>query len=418
MKIACMVDEYPPYFLGGLCTYAMEISREFARMGHEITVFSRNKGNDLTRDLWEGIEVHRPYLMDFVDVLPIVIPADVRKWSPKGQEFFQETLHYNFMAASKLINQLVRVEGRSFDIVTAHDWLSAMAGIMAKRNLDLPFVFHFHSSEGGRTGNGSETIKEIERIAALEADRIITVSYAMRDELVRQGVREEDIRVVYDGVDPQKYRPDRYSADEARAIKEEIGVGRHPMVLYVGRLTWTKGVDSLIRAMPIIRSSVPDAKLVILGSGEEEQLLEHLVRCQCADAVILNLSYVEEEERIRYYAACDVAVFPSKYEPFGLAATEAMAMGKPVVVGGRGTSGMREQVICAGEHACGFHINPNDPQDIAKFTVRLLKDEDLRNAVGRAARKRVEEHFTWQLCAQRTLEVYRDAIELQRREKH
>jgi glycogen(starch) synthase len=418
MKIACMVDEYPPYFLGGLGTYAMGLSRQFLQMGHEVTVFARNKGDDPTCDLWEGIEVHRPYLMDFVEVLPIVVPPDVRKWSLRGQEFFQETLHYNFMVASELINHLVRQEGRRFDIVVAHDWLSAMAGIMGKHNLDLPFVFHFHSSERGRTGDGSETIREIERIAALEADRIITVSYAMRDELVRQGIREGDIRVVYNGVDTRKYRPGLYSKDEIRAIKQEIGVGRHPMILYVGRLTWTKGVDALIRSMPIIRSSVPDAKLVILGSGEEEQLLDHLVQCQCADAVILNLSYVEEEERIRYYAACDVAVFPSKYEPFGLAATEAMAMGKPVVVGGRGTSGMREQVICAGEHACGFHINPNDPRDIAKFTSQLLKNEDLRKAVGRAARKRVEEHFTWELCAQRTLEVYRDAIELHRRKKH
>ncbi len=417
MKIACMVDEYPPYFLGGLGTYAMELSRQFVRMGHEITVFSRNSGDDPPQGIWEGIEVYRPYLMNFTGVLPIVVPPDVRKWSPRGQEFFQETLHYNFMAASTLVNQIVRVDGRSFDIVVAHDWLSAMAGIMAKRNLNLPFVFHFHASERGRTGNGSETVKEIERIAAFEADRIITVSYAMRDELVRQGVREKDIRVVYNGVDTQKYRPDRYSADEIQAIKEEIGVGSHPMILYVGRLTWTKGVDSLIRAMPIILASVPDAKLVILGSGEEEQLLGHLVVCQCADAVILNLSYVEEEERIRYYAACDVAVFPSKYEPFGIAATEAMAMGKPVVVGGRGTSGMREQVICAGRHACGFHINPNDPQDIAKFTVRLLKDADLGEVVGRAARKRVEEHFTWDLCAQRTLDVYREAIEMHRRKQ-
>ncbi|HDR73645.1 MAG TPA: glycosyltransferase family 1 protein [Methanoculleus sp.] len=418
MKIACMVDEYPPYFLGGLGTYARELSRECTRMGHEITIFSRNRGADPLRDVCEGIEVHRPYLMNFTGVLPIVVPPDVQRWSSRGQEFFQETLHYNFMAASELVNQLVRVENRSYDIVVAHDWLSAMAGIMAKRNLNLPFVFHFHSSERGRTGNGSETIREIERIAAQEADRIITVSYAMRDELVRQGIRENDIRVVYPGVDTHKYRPDIYTADEIRAIRDEIGVGRQPMILYVGRLAWTKGVDSLIRAMPIIRSGVPDAKLVILGCGEEEQLLGHLVQCQCADAVITNLSYVEEEERIRYYAACDVAVFPSKYEPFGLAATEAMAMGKPVVVGGRGTSGMREQVICAGEHACGFHINPNDPADIATFTVRLLKDADLRAAVGRAARARVEEHFTWHLCAQRTLEVYRGAIDVHRRATH
>jgi glycogen(starch) synthase len=157
---------------------------------------------------------------------------------------------------------------------------------------------------------------------------------------------------------------------------------------------------------------VPDARLVILGSGEEEGLIDQLIREHGLEpAVVRTLSIVDEETRIRYYAACDVAVFPSKYEPFGIVCTEAMAMGRPVVVGARGTSGMREQVIPGGAGRCGFHINPYDPADIARYTVALLRDPDLRGEMGRNGRRRAEECFTWERIARRTLDIYREAIE-------
>ncbi len=411
MRMVYFVDEFPPFFRGGLGTYAMEITRQIVRLDHTITVFSRNTGDDPTRDIWEGVEVHRPLLMNIVDVLPIAVPEDVKRWPIGSQEFFGETLLYNFLSASKLVNRLVAKERRKFDILVSHDWLAALAGIIAKRNLNLPFVFHFHSTEQGRTKDGSPTVKEIERMAGLKADLIVTVSYAMRDELVSLGYPEQKIRVVYNGVDERKYRPDRFPEDEVRAFRERIGVGDSPMILFVGRLAWVKGADTLIRAMPLILREVPDAKLVILGKGDQQTLLVQLVHSLgLQENVILHFKYVSEEERILYYAACDVAVFPSKYEPFGIVCTEAMAMGKPVVVGARGTSGMREQVIPEGSNACGFHVNPYDPADIAKFVLTLLKDTDLRSKMGRNARSRVLERFTWKAVADNTINVYEEVV--------
>lgn len=412
MRLAYFVDEFPPFFRGGLGTYAMEITRQFVRMGHEVTVFSRNKGDDPTREVWEGVEVHRPVLMNISDVLMVLNQGDVRNWDPGGQQFYQETLLYNFLSASKLVNMLVPLEKRVFDIVVSHDWLAAIGGIVTRRNLDLPFVFHFHSTEEGRTSNGSATVKMIERLAAEHANLIVTVSYAMRDELMRLGYPESRIRVVYNGIDPRKYRPDRFSEEEIRQFRNELGVGESPVILFIGRLTWVKGIDMLLMAMPHILREVPDAKLVILGKGDMERLLTHIIRAQGLEkSVITNYAYVSEEERLRYYAACDLAVFPSKYEPFGIVCTEAMAMAKPVVVGARGTSGLREQVISAGPGQTGFHINPYDPQDIAKFTVILLKDRELRRRLGGNGRKRVLEEFTWERAAMETVRVYREALE-------
>jgi glycosyltransferase involved in cell wall biosynthesis len=409
MKIAYFVDEFPPFFRGGLGTYADEISRQFVRKGHSLTVFSRSTGRDSTSETRSGIDIHRPRLMNISDIIPVINPAEVKTWDGNGQEFFAETILYNLLSASKLVNYLVAKEKRQYDLLVSHDWLAAIAGITAKRMLQKPFVFHFHSTEQGRNPSGSPTIKDIERLSATIADRIVTVSYAMRDELVSFGYPEQKIRVIHNGVDEKKYDPARFSPGEIEAFREKIGVGHSPMIFFVGRLTWVKGADTLVRAMIHIVKEIPDAKLVILGVGDMEQMLGHMVHNHhLEENVLLHFRMAPEEERILYYAASDVVVLPSKYEPFGIVCTEAMSMGKPVVVGARGTSGFREQVIPAGEGICGYHINPYDPLDIAKFTLEILKRHDLAETMGRNGRSRVIEHFTWDTAAENTLRVYQE----------
>jgi glycosyltransferase involved in cell wall biosynthesis len=417
MNILYICDEFPPYFRGGLGTYAIEMTRRFVEEGENVVVFARNPDNKaVTRDLYKGVEVHRPQVVDAADLLPIIIPQDVKFWAPPAQKFFAETLMYNILTCTKVINQLVAREGRKFDLIVAHDWLASIAGIILKKQLQLPLVVHFHSTEQGRSGGGgSPTVREIERLAAFTADRIVTVSYAMRDELVGLGYPEGKIRVIYNAVDEKKYDPAKVPKDAVRELRNRLGIGESPMVFFVGRLSWVKGADSLVQAMPYVLKEVPDAKLVIVGKGEQEGMLTDMVRRLGIEKnVILKFEYLPEQERILYYAACDVAVFPSRYEPFGIVCTEAMAMGKPVVVGAKGTSGLREQVIpCDLPHAkrCGSHVDPDVPYDIAKFVIELLKDKELRERLGRNARERVLEKFTLDRAAKETLAVYRELVQ-------
>ena len=98
-----------------------------------------------------------------------------------------------------------------------------------------------------------------------------------------------------------------------------------------------------------------------------------------------RFDFIPEEERILHYAACDVAVFPSLYEPFGIVALEAMAMEKPVVVGASGVSGMREIVICCGEEQCGYHVDPNNPSDIAWGVMNALESPEKRSGSEKTA---------------------------------
>jgi glycosyltransferase involved in cell wall biosynthesis len=316
------------------------------------------------------------------------------------------------LSASKLVNNLVFKDNQHFDLLVSHDWLAALAGVISKRNLSIPLVFHFHSTEQGRNPAGSPTIKDIERIAAIISDRIVTVSYAMRDELVGHGYAEQKIRVIHNGVDEKKYNSARFSVRTVEAFREKIGIGHSPMIFFIGRLTWVKGADTLVLAMTHIVKEIPDAKLVILGSGEMDQMLNQMVHdLHLEKNIILHFGIVPEDERLLYYAASDVCVFPSKYEPFGIVCTEAMSMGKPVVVGARGTSGFREQVIPRGDGICGYHINPYDPLDIANYIVDILKHPDLAATMGRNGRNRVEEQFTWDIVSDKTLGVYQEVVD-------
>jgi glycogen(starch) synthase len=410
MKIAVLVYEYPPKIVGGLGTYAAEITRKFVLMDNDVTVFTMNDdaGTLPRREIWRGIEIHRPLHIDVSDSLPDVIAEDIKKWG-RGLHLFGKLLVYNYLTASKLINELIRKEGVNYDVVVAHDWLSIMGGVTVKKESGLPLAFHVHSTEKGRTlGNGSSVVSNIELRGAKMADMIVTVSYAMKDELIQLGFPRNKIEVAYNGVDPQKYDPQSISAEQVRKIREFYGLkdGDY-LILFLGRLVGVKGVDKLIMAMPHVLSKLPTAKLVIVGVGDQQEYLMNLTRTmRLNDYVRFRFDFIPEEERILHYAACDVAAFPSYYEPFGIVALEAMSMEKPVVVGAAGVSGMREIVVCCGDEQCGYHIDPNNPSDIAWGIVSSLEDPERQKWLGRNGRKRVLNEFTWNKIAEKTLELY------------
>lgn len=413
MDIVFFVWEYPPRLVGGLGTYAAEITRELVKLGHTVLVFTLNDGKLRTRELMAGVEVHRPYLVDLTEIMFDVVAEDIRRWGP-GLKFFCDIFLYNILSASKLVNDLVRKEQLRVDIISVHDWLSVIGGVIAKQELKLPMVFHFHSTEQGRTlGDGSKIVIELERKGASYSDAIVTVSYAMKDELIGLGYPSEKIHVVWNGVDPNKYDPGKISQEEREAIRRRYGIGEDEfMILFVGRLTPVKGPDKLIMAMPYVLEKHPNAKLVIVGKGEMESYLTNLAKSLgIVDKVKFRFEFISERERIAHYAAADVAVFPSLYEPFGIVALEAMAMEVPVVVGARGVSGFRESVVPYGPEQTGYHVNPYDPKDIAWGINCILDDPKRARQLGKNGRQRVLREFTWRRVAERTVEVYQKVLE-------
>jgi glycosyltransferase involved in cell wall biosynthesis len=159
--------------------------------------------------------------------------------------------------------------------------------------------------------------------------------------------------------------------------------------------------------MALVVKEYPNTKLVILGKGgEQADLIETADRLNIKDKIVYRFDFVSEAERIRHYAAADVCIFPSTYEPFGIVSLEAMAMEKPVVVGARGVVGFKEQVISRGTDQNGVHVNGEDPVDIAWGINLTLSDSEKARNWGENGRRRVLEYFTWRKVAEQTSKIY------------
>ena len=412
MRIGFFVWEYPPKIVGGLGTYAEYITREFVELGHDVSVFTLNPGDLKTNDILKGVEVDRPLIADASNVFPMFVVDDLKRWGTNIR-FFNDVFIYNILSATKFINGLIGKERYAFDIVCVHDWLSSIAGLIIKNETKIPVVFHVHSTEWGRSGGqGSEVVSHLENAIAQNADGIITVSHAMREDLTRHGWSQSKMNVVWNGVDPEKYDPQKCQPEEAKDIRKKYEIPDDwNMLLFLGRLTWVKSVINLVQAMPMVLQEYPKTKLVILGKGEEQKdIIETANRLGIGDNVICRFEFVSEEERILHYAAANLCIFPSVYEPFGIVSLEAMAMAKPVVVGARGTVGFREQVVNSGSEQNGIHVNGEDQTDIAWGIKETLKDPQRAKVWGENGRKRVLEYFTWRKAAEQTIEIYENLI--------
>jgi glycogen(starch) synthase len=408
VRIGFFVWEYPPSIVGGLGTYADYITREYVTLGHDVTVFTLNPGNLKTRQVQRGVEVHRPQIVDASNVLPVFVVDDLKRWGTNIR-MFNDILIYNTLSATKFVNSLIKKENCKYNVVCVHDWLSSMAGLMIKNETKIPVVFHVHSIEWGRSsGPGSEVVSHLEWSTSQTVDKIITVSQAMKEDLERHGWPKTRISAVWNGVDTERYNPQKCDAPKVAAIREKYNVKPDEnMILFLGRLTWVKGAINLVRALPTVLAGYPKTKLVILGKGEQESdIVDTAKRLSISDKVICRFEFVPEEERILHYAASDLCIFPSTYEPFGIVSLEAMAMAKPIVVGAKGVVGFREQVVTSGSEQNGIHVDGGNPADIAWGIKEALSDPERAKRWGENGRQHVLKYFTWRKVAEQTLQIY------------
>lgn len=235
------------------------------------------------------------------------------------------------------------------------------------------------------------------------------VSESTRDELVRMGVAADRISVVHNGLDARfldagitdaPAAPDRKDAP-AGADRKEPG-----LVIYLGRLKKYKNVDHLIQAMAIVREEVPDARLVIVGTGDRRRALEALTRSMGLDDAVRFTGFVSEEEKLRLLTRAEVAAYPSSKEGWGITVIEANACGVPVVAAR--VPGLRDAVV---DGETGVLVPLGDREAMARALIDLLHDREKRerlagNAVARSRR------YTWENTARQTLQVIRQSMEV------
>ena len=229
----------------------------------------------------------------------------------------------------------------------------------------------------------------------------IVVSQSMKEEFVRHyGDAAESIIVIPNGVDLKMFNPANRSLYRDR-LRQKHGISRSDLVLMFAGGDWErKGVPYIIEALSLLTR--PDVKLLIIGSGDEKfygQLAE-LKQVRGRIVFVSHSSVLRE-----YYAASDVFVFPTIYEPFGLAIVEAMASGLPVITSR--VAGAADLII---DGVNGILLRaPSDINGLAAKIELLLSNAELRKTIGERARETAEE-LSWDQVAEKTLEVYNSVL--------
>jgi glycogen synthase len=392
MRILLLSWEYPPRVVGGLGRHVAALARALAAQGHEVHVVTRAHDDQLLpSDDWvDGVRVVRvtdaPPVIGFGELIPWVLAFNNRVQS----------------AASRLLRE------QPYDVIHAHDWLVAYAAAGLKDAWGIPVVATIHATEYGRhqgwlPGPMNKLIHQVEWWLTYEARRVIVCSSYMRRQV--EGIFElpaDKLDVVPNGVALRDFVAE---PDEVAAARRTYVGPRTRLVVFAGRLEYEKGVQTLLAVLQRVRSAVGPTKLSVAGTGTYQEELQRQVKRLGLRRHVHFTGYLEDRELRLLYAAADVAVAPSIYEPFGLVAVEAMACGTPVVVSD--TGGLRE--IVAG--GAGLTFSPEDEDELTDALVRVLRDRSLADLLVRRGLARVRSRYDWDAVGRRTVEVYARAIE-------
>ncbi len=374
---------------GGMNVYIRELSREMARRAHTMDIFTRRTDASTP----EVVALDERTRVVQVTAGPFAAgKAAVRRHLPaflRGVLAFQDR------------------EGRSYDLVHSHYWLSGWVGQALKAHWGVPHVIMFHTlGEAKNRAHLSEHEPTYriagERLVAQGADRIICASASERELLVNlYGVSPQRVSCVPCGVDTDRFRP-LSRAGARRRLGLPPG---EPLVLFVGRIEPLKGIDILLGAAAQLEGGF--RLLVVGGDARDADRKAELALLAQELGIGQRVTFQDaapHSELPLYYNAADVCVVPSYYESFGLVALEAMACGVPVVASSVG--GLRETVR---DGQTGYLVPWRCPEPFAERLDLLLSNEPLRRSLGREARAAVV-RFRWSEVAARVEDIYHQMV--------
>ena len=384
---------------GGQNVYVRKVGEALARLGWQVDMFTRkasaeqpaiveHNSNCRTIRLTAGPEQFVPrdnifeYLPDFVE------------------EFLKFQIQSNI----------------TYPLVHTNYWLSAWVGMQLKKLQAVKQVHTYHSL-GAIKYKSVTTIPIIattrlatEKTVLETADRIVATSPQEKEHLRSLVSAKGNIDIIPCGTDIRRFGS--IGREEAR---QKLGIGADTkVVLYVGRFDRRKGIETLVRAVG--RSQLrgkEDLRLIIGGGsrpgqsdGIERDRIEGIVKQLGLEEITIFAGRLDEVTLPIYYAASDLCVVPSHYEPFGLVTIEAMACGTPVV--GSDVGGLQFTIV---PEETGLLCPPKDVVAFANAIDRILSHPEWRKQLGQAARKRVETTFSWDGVAYQLSELYGNLLQ-------
>lgn len=300
---------------------------------------------------------------------------------------------------------------RASVIHAASNYVNGLAGIAAARRLGLPVVYEVRGlweltrsarEPGYERSELFDVTTKLEVAACRDADHVLTITNALRDEMVRRGVPADKITVLPNGVDIERFRAQPRDA----TLATQLRVQSKTVIGYVGSVLEYEGIDLLLRAAARLRTRREDFHVLVVGDGSAYQNAVTLAAELGVSDLVSFTGRVPHDEVARYYSLVDIAPFPRLPLPVcemvsPLKPLEAMAMGKAPVVS---SVAALNELISDGE--TGLVFPKGDVNGLVTAIDRLLDDKALRLRIGRAAQAWVERERNWSTLATTLATVY------------
>lgn len=309
---------------------------------------------------------------------------------------------------ARRVRDVARAEGAQ--VIHAHSpVLNGLPALWVARRLGIPVVYEARAFwedaavDHGTTREGSlryRVSRALETFMFKRADAVVTIAQGMRTELIARGVPADRIRVAPNGVDTEWFQP----VERSRAVAERLGLNGGPVLSFIGSFYHYEGLRFLLGAVPALRERVPDARLLLVGGGEEDAALR-AAAAPLGDAVIFTGQVPFAEVR-DFYSVTDVFVCPRRRMRLTELVTplkplEAMSMARPVVASDVG--GLAELI----EHDVTGLLVPAESRDgLVDALARLARDAEARCRLGTRAREAMIRERSWPRIVQRYVDLY------------
>ncbi|MBF0366621.1 MAG: glycosyltransferase family 4 protein [Oligoflexia bacterium] len=429
MRVLMFGWEFPPYISGGLGTACFGLTKQLAKRNVKILfVLPKIKGasqveaagditiiggqNYLSNEIEEVKKKISFFEKEFTvnsPLRPYISYESYKDYLEKIKEFEKESngLHSskgNFSIdfsgdyGENLLSEVARfalvgrylAQRESFDIIHAHDWMTFLAAIEAKKISGKPLVIHVHATEIDRCGeNCNSEVFNLEKHGMENADRIIAVSHRTKEIIIQYyQIDPNKISVVHNGVDLDEiYQYDKTT----RPFKNE------KMVLYLGRITMQKGPDYFLEAAHLVVKRVQNVRFVMAGSGDmTRRLIERMAALRIADRFHFT-GFLGKTDRERLFAMSDLYVMPSVSEPFGITPLEAMRYNIPVIISKQsGVAELLSNVI---------KVDFWDVNKLASAIINVLERPQIASSLSEHNNE-ILQKMNWGVAADKVIDVY------------
>lgn len=384
---------------GGQVVYVLELAKKFHAMGYRVDVVTRRfEGQPAIERMGRGLRVWR---------VPFGGRGFVRK----------EDMHEHL---GEFVERFVTVVGEqqiAYDVVSSHYWDAGWVGQKVAEALGVVHVHTPHSlgwwkrrqmrvskDDLGGAYRFEERIAK-ERWVLKRCDHVVATTHQQVEVMQEQyGVAGDRVTMIPPGLDESRFYP--VGEGELAAIRRRMGVGARD-VYAVGRAAMNKGYDLLIGSLPALRRLVPRARLVLATGADSaadrrriEQWKKLASELGVAEQIVWK-GYVGDEQMADAYRAAGVFALPSRYEPFGMTAAEAMACGTPAVLTVHG--GLHE-LLEYGKQA--LWADPHRPEEFAAAIAMTMRYPQLRRRISENGSRWARREFGWSGIARRMIALF------------